>query len=325
MRHGDLSRLGSTNLMQTTLIRKPNYSKIHKEFRDYLNEDSHEQFDIITIGSSCSNGGGGAYYQDYITDTYGLKVLNVPCVNLQQPQIFAALAVKGYIERVRPKYVILECVERYFPDIAGWKTDISEQMADKFLHEVRSYDADVMNDNANKGFIPLIMVRACVRLVLDRLYAMRHPDSISPQVMRAGLNEELFSGLKEPQTLYYYADDRNYLRGEFDIRNINESLNMVNKFAADNNVKFVFLGVPNKHSVYLPYIASDDMLPENNSFTRLEAAKKDYIFVNVKNILRELLSAERMKDLYWGDDTHWSYKAHKFVGDYLVNSLFPPK
>ena len=233
----------------------------------------------------------------------------------------AALALKGYIQKIKPRYIIIECVERNFPEIAGWNTNISENTANKFLYDVKRYGADNTSTKNNMGFFPPIMMKTCVRFVIDKLFAMTHHGHISLRVKRASLNEELFAGLKESRTLYYYADDLNYLGGEFDIKSINEALNTTNKFAADNNTSLIFLGVPNKHSVYLPYITSSDSVPENTAFMRLEAAKKDYIFVNVKDIIAEAMSTERIQDLYWGDDTHWSYKTHKLVGDYLAKLL----
>lgn len=323
--YGDLSRIANTKLVAASIVRSQNYITKHKEFRDYLKEDSNEQFDVITIGSSCSNGGGGSYYQDYITDTYGLKVLNIPGVSLSAPQMLTALAMKGYLQRINPKYVILECVERNFHEIARWKLDVSEQEADEFLSKVRDYDARAAKEKTQNSFIPQIMMKACIEALIDKLYVITHPGDISRFVMRADLNEEFFDGLKAPRTLYYLYEDMNYLFGEFDIERINDKLNKINKIVAEHNIKLVFLGVPNKHSVYLPYIVNNESIPENNAFTRLDAAKKDYIFVNVKNTLRDVLSAERIKNLFWGDDTHWTYKAHKFVGDYIAGRLFGMK
>ena len=85
------------------------------------------------------------------------------------------------------------------------------------------------------------------------------------------------------------------------------------------------MGIPNKYSLYLPYTADSADIPENLSFMNLEALEQQYIFVNVKDILSRAFAAENVQDLFWGNDTHWTYKAHKFVGDHIAKTLFPAK
>ena len=45
-----------------------------------------------------------------------------------------------------------------------------------------------------------------------------------------------------------------------------------------------------------------------------------YVFINTKQILREMLAEDEM-DVYWQDDTHWSWKAQQRVVDYMMEKL----
>lgn len=313
--HGDLSRLCSTKLASVDNL-NPVYSVRHKEFRDYLNNNSKEHFDIITLGSSCSNGGGGAYYQDYLTDKYSLKILNIPCRNSNPSEILAMLAVKGYIQNIKPRYVIVECVERNFPGITKWKPAALENKADKFITL-----SSTEKDKEDMGFFSPIRLKANINFFQNKLYARTHNDGLSDKVKITGITDELFNGLKTGKMLYYYADDMNYLKSEHDTEKINESLNMLSDFLAEYDIKLIFLAVPDKHSLYFPYIIDSRDILENPSYNKLKLARKNYSFIDVKGILRDVLNTELIQDLYWGDDTHWSYKAHKFVGDHIA-SLF---
>jgi hypothetical protein len=44
----------------------------------------------------------------------------------------------------------------------------------------------------------------------------------------------------------------------------------------------------------------------------LRPLKKEYIFIDTKKILSPLLK-QGVKDLYYSDDTHWSYKASEAI------------
>ena len=89
------------------------------EFRDYVASGGREHFDVLTIGDSFSNGGGGNYYQDYLADRYGLRVLNVPCEAFGDGNalsILYALQQTGYLAEISPRFVIVESVEHYLAD-----------------------------------------------------------------------------------------------------------------------------------------------------------------------------------------------------------------
>lgn len=66
-----------------------------------------------------------------------------------------------------------------------------------------------------------------------------------------------------------------------------------------------------KYNLYRDYIISNEY-KESIFFEELEKLQKDYIFINTKSILKQKLNAGE-KDLYYVDDTHWSFKASDTV------------
>ena len=93
--HGDLNRLGSVVYIPSDT---PQYrpQQRHKEFRDYLQEGGTENFDVLTIGDSFSNGGGGAYYDINPNDqviksltavNFRAKLGNMPEVGVWCPEV----------------------------------------------------------------------------------------------------------------------------------------------------------------------------------------------------------------------------------------------
>ncbi len=313
--HGDLTRLGC--LPQIAFTNKnPEYKNKHVEFQNYLaNEQAYNDgFDIITIGSSCSNGGGGAYYQDYLTDHYGLKVLNVQR-DVPTAEALMIISESGYLDKFKPDYVILECVERYFYDIRTWEIKPVKN-ARTMLNLL---DKKTMRFEKGKFFEP-IMVNANLTYAFALVYRLLHNDRMSLTTYVASLNENCFDCPDDERTLYYYYEDLNYLHKKFDMAAANDSLNKIADYLAERNIKLIFLGLPNKHSLYFPLI-KNNTLPENTAFDDLEPLEKRYTFVNAKAIEREALLKDHVTDIFWCDDTHWSYKGHKLICDYIVKNV----
>ena len=82
----------------------------------------------------------------------------------------------------------------------------------------------------------------------------------------------------------------------------------------------MFLPIPDKSDLYYPYFARDRGIAENDLFDAIGHLPKQYIFIDSKKVLREA-AAKGEKDLFWADDTHWSFKAQQIVGEEIVKAL----
>ena len=70
---GDLARMGYMPWVRSVTVPDPLVTKKHIEIEAY----SGQAIDMLTVGDSFSNGGGGTYYQDYIASLNRISVLNV--------------------------------------------------------------------------------------------------------------------------------------------------------------------------------------------------------------------------------------------------------
>ena len=66
-----------------------------------------------------------------------------------------------------------------------------------------------------------------------------------------------------------------------------------------------------KYNLYSKYIRNNNY-PKSTFFERLRPLKKDYKFIDTKIILENMLE-NNITDVYYSDDSHWSYKASKEI------------
>ena len=80
-------------------------------------EYNGQRVDVITIGDSFSNvkyNGKDPMYQDWIASLYDLAVLNLqPLPGHDVLSTAITLLNSGYLDKIRPKHLILEFVERH--------------------------------------------------------------------------------------------------------------------------------------------------------------------------------------------------------------------
>jgi hypothetical protein len=75
----------------------------------------------------------------------------------------------------------------------------------------------------------------------------------------------------------------------------------------------------NKYDLYSDYI-SDNRQPNDPFFGTIRPLEKNYLFVDTKDILeKELIKGEL--DIFYSDDTHWSFKASKAIVQHFIYDL----
>jgi hypothetical protein len=68
-----------------------------------------------------------------------------------------------------------------------------------------------------------------------------------------------------------------------------------------------------KYTIYSEYIANNPY-PPSTFFELLRPLPKKYIFVDTKAVLSQAVKNGE-KDIYYSDDTHWSWKASKLIAE----------
>jgi len=302
---GELGRLGYTD--RAYFLRKT-YSdlpKKHIDYKDYKNQ----KIDVLTIGDSFSSGGSGglnSYYQDYIATYNNFNVLNVEFRDYKiSPekynnfQMLFMMLNDGFFDRVKPEYVIYESVERHCVERIDSQIDLSMK------HPKTDFYA--LSDENNSEKLPFINI-SNFKFLLNTLLYRFSDNAFFSQVYIANLDRDLFSS-KSPHTLLYFYKDLNRISNSTDERIIkmNENLNIISKKLKQKGIKFIFIPAVDKYDLYSDYIINKKH-PDSTFFQKLRPLKKDYIFVDTKQLLgKELERGE--KDIFYADDTHWSYKA----------------
>jgi hypothetical protein len=271
--------------------------------------------DMVTVGDSFSVGAGGGrnnFYQDYIATINNYVVVNIipfadkNRVGLLTPvNTLAILYNSGYLDRIKPRYVLLESAERYIPErfINGFKFDDTMPLEklvallatrDAVKHESKNEDTIFINTGNFKFIYYNIKDLFPVRKINNKIYKMV-------------LKHKVFSG-RYGDRLYYSFEEQSYRHyiTKDSVRKINDNLNLIAEKLAEKNIKLVFMPIVDRSNLYDDSAVS----PRKTSifFEELRSLPKRYQLIDTKDILlKEVHKGE--KDIYFIDDTHWSWKA----------------
>lgn len=324
VRMGYISELASPKKIENTLPQK------HIDAKSY----DGTKIDMITIGDSFSNGGGGglnAYYQDYLATATNMKILNLSNYQEKTRSYIETVYLLGnskFLEQKSVKYIILEStqrkvIQRFVTQIYQEINDSSENIASfyKFNTQNNSKTLDASLDKNNVNYIPTtpFINNGNFKFVLYNLFYNFSDNAYISDVYRTKISKNLFStGEKD---LLFYKHDLNSidLSTNENITMINKNLNELAEYLVKKNIKLIFMPAVAKYDLYSNYIINNKY-PQDNFFDIFETMEKNYIFIDTKKILSQQLEAGE-KDIFHVDDTHWSYKASQAVTQEIVKLI----
>jgi len=307
---GDLSRLGY--LPSFKLQRKNHFDlpRRHISLREY----SGQPVDLLTVGDSFSNGGGGGknrYYQDYIATLNQMTVLNVGMFKqegtrpfLDPVQTLLILINSGEFDRIAPKAVLLSVSVKQ-SDLLAHPMDLSRTAPVEKVRDIGSYEYYEGSPAADGNPFSFISTGNLQYLYWTGLRYLAGKTNKS--VALAPLNRKLFT--VQDDTLLYYRNDVKHIPriNKEALEQINDNLNQVAELLAKRGVKLYFMPCVDKYDLYSPYIANNKQ-PKNSFFDIFRQLPKQYTFIDTKEILSEKV-AQGVRDIYYSDETHWSWKA----------------
>lgn len=320
--HGDLTRMAALphEKSQTDCFQ---YDKSHIEFKDYWEMQDRPRIDILTVGDSFSNGKGGTYYQDYLVDKYGKVVMNIPKIGQTSPvTTLRTLISTGIMEEISPQVVVLSSAEKLVVErMDGHDKTMKKMPREEFIRNL--IEGGNNNDLAFDGILPGIMPKYNL-LLLERLKRNYKYDSDSDrlceEVHKEMLTQQLFTDKDRENMLLFHHDDLWWQGAHVDFEQIDENLSELAAELKKLNIQLVVMIAVDKADLYHPYIVDSGKYMENTFMRELSYRAKDYVYIDTKDILRELL-AKGEKDIYWQDDTHWSWKAEQRVMDVLMEKV----
>jgi len=283
--------------------------KKHIDFKDYKNQ----KIDIITIGDSFSKGGGGgknSFYQDYIATYNNKNVLNIkfedfdlnPELHNNFHLVFMLLNA-GYFDKIKPKYLIYQSVERHC--IERMDIDVDQNLK---LPKTSSHAEEGEPFPKNLPFVNIANLKYLTNSILYNF----SDNAFGSQIYMKKLDKPLFSS-KYPTTLLFYYKDLDRIANSTDerVKKTNDNLNLLSAKLKEKGIKLYFMPTVDKYDLYSPYIIRNTH-PQSVFFEKLRPLKKDYEFIDTKEILSKELE-KGTKDVFYSDDTHWSYKASEAI------------
>ncbi|MEM0355054.1 MAG: hypothetical protein QXW79_05735, partial [Thermoplasmata archaeon] len=137
--NGGLDRLGY--IINSKHYRN-NYDTLPKKHIENTEYDGRP-IDMITIGDSFSQGSGGGkdrFYQDWIASLNNMSVLNVQRYYEKSPLETAIILYNsGYLDKIKPKYLFIETVERFCAFWYGRPLNFNETVSLPVIEEYYRY------------------------------------------------------------------------------------------------------------------------------------------------------------------------------------------
>jgi hypothetical protein len=307
---GDLSRMGY--ILGSKLFRK-NQTDLPRQHIEIEDNKDFRKVDVITLGDSFANFGGGGrnrFYQDYIASLNNLEVENVrPFAELNFLTAVAVLNNNGYFDRVKPKYVIVSSSEKLCMDRFISPVDLDKNIPlEKLLTYKRNYYA---GGHADVKFINT----GNLNYLKYKLLYHFSPNAVFSNTYKVKLSRDFFS-VRNSDILLFYKNDVKSIKGATDITigKLNDNMNRMADMLAKKGIKFYFMPCADKYNMYSDYIVNNKF-PKSVFFEKLRKLPKRYVLIDTKDVLlREIAAGE--KDVYYPDDSHWSWKASSAIFSY---------
>ena len=310
---GDQVRLGY--VPESRLPRRISFDlpRRHTSFKEYRGEP----VDVVTIGDSFSNVcgmGRNYYYQDYLATLSGVSVLNIGIFKVDPKDTFVLnpfetlviLTNAGLLEKIRPRYVILESAVRYSIARIADFTDLGSTADPALVADPGHYvtyngrvpDMSFINDGNMKYYW--------------YRFRYRFTDHPSGWITVKELSRPLFSVRNERHLLFFTDDADSIARVTPDaVRRLNANLNEMARRLRRLGIELCFMPAVDKYDLYSRFIVANN-LPENRFFDELRPLAKEYRFIDTKGILLPALERGE-RDIFYPDDSHWSWKASQLI------------
>lgn len=304
---GDLARMGY--LPGSKLPRK-NHVDLpvrHLEEGEYRGQPVR----VLTIGDSFSNGGGGGknrFYQDYIASINRCTVLNIePYQALDPMALTVALMNNGTLDRIRPRYLLLSVTEKFSVAQLAKPVDFTMHLAPEKLAGLKKMGYNsippVKVFFVNEGNFKFLWYSLLYRFSDNAYGGKTHVREL----------DRPFFSVKDSRRLLFYRDDIRSipLSNPKTMALMNANLNTLADLLREKGILLYFMPCVDKYDLYSRFIV-ENPYPASTFFDELRKLPKRYALIDTKKLLLEELERGE-KDVFYPDDTHWSWKASRKI------------
>lgn len=308
---GDLTRMGYITGSKMCRQQKNDLPLRHLERDEYRGQP----VDVLTIGDSFSNGGGGGrntYYQDYLASLNGFAVLNIPeYKEIDRVSTISLLNNSGYLDRIKPKFVLIECSEKQCLDGLPERFDFEKTIPERELNKYPTVNFAPAAPQDQRVIKMDFFSEANYKFIRNAILYNFSDHAYVSKVYKAKLDRPLFS-VENPYTLLFFSGDiKSRKITPPKIAKLNDALNTLHDRLAEKGIRLYFMPCVDKYNLYSGYIVKNRH-PRSIFFEELRKLPKRYQYVDTKAILLEELEKGE-KDIYYADDTHWSWKASEKI------------
>ncbi|MDP2783326.1 MAG: hypothetical protein Q8O38_01840 [Sulfurimicrobium sp.] len=276
-------------------------------------------YDMVVIGDSFANVGGGAQWQNFVANRTGWSILTL---DVHKTPIAELLAMQVF-RQSPPSIVVLNVVERDLDEFASSSAQCHAHntgqpgMAKLPMRSLGVVPHKVERTgridwaDINPGFVRGYLWNLLLRRVLGidttearKLFLNRH---------------DLFSSRSTGEVLVYRVDAR---KAAWDTNMIARircgMIDIESRFRAAGVQQFVLAIAPDKSSAYRPWLVE----PNQVAVSRIREVSQG---LNLGEAPLDLqlgqAIASGMKDVYLPNDTHWGSAGHKLVAEAVLAAL----
>ncbi|UKB83370.1 hypothetical protein LF887_20515 [Chryseobacterium sp. MEBOG06] len=304
---GDLLRLG--HLPSSDKNYRQNFTSFNHTIKYTELSKSKEKgktYKILTIGDSFSEQGESGYKNILAND---FSVLHIDYFILNnQIQKLIELCNGNFFDTYKVQYVILQCVERNLPDKIqniDYNARVTTQKIDSIINNHKPQQEQDKYDFFSRTTLRFPYL--AFKYFTNRNYLS------NGQVYNFELNTASLFSNHSNKLFFYYDDLSNTTKNNLPETTIklNQILNRLSEKLKEKNITLIFLPSPDKYDLYYDYIIDKQGLAKPIFFDNFKKLRKEYIYINSKEILAKELSHK--KDIYYFDDTHWSPIASSLI------------
>lgn len=311
---GDLSRIGYINIprgyRKSVQKDQPETGKKHITFEEIDNKP----VDVIVIGDSFTDNN---FFNDYFADKVGGRHLYLNKFSTERSlNTIAILANSGFLRKLKPKYLVIEIVER---DCYVDKFNSEQSVT---INEINNFYRAIA-DNKRKNERPNLakfLNRFHYKFWFFAITYNLSENAFLSKVIYKKLNKDSFSVYSDK--LYFLEEDLQSLElvnREDSVKDLNNKLNILSEKLKKEGITLVFIPAPNKYTIYQDRIINLTH-PKSEFFQKFAKMHKKYVYIDSYKIIKEELE-NGVPDLYYLEDSHWSWKGMKLVIDQTINTI----
>lgn len=286
-------------------------NKYYTNFSNSINNKT-SNFDYFIIGDSFSemNLKGYKNYLGYISTK---KVIHFDRFIFDNPiEGLYTLLNSDFFEKYKPKYVILQNVERIINERNINLNKKNALKIDSIYKIIKYKNSNKKEENLN--LLDKFFSRDVLRFPLYNINYMFDDNAFSSPVYKVKTDKKLFD-INKKEVLFLDEDIQalKFNNNINNIKNTNYNFNELNFKLKTKGIKLIVLISPDKYDIYYDNFVEQNRYLKPIFFDEFDKLKKNYIYIDLKKILSKSIKSE--KDIYYYDDSHWSPKASKIVAN----------